>query len=159
MRNPRDVDHVVSKGILNPSLFPEIQQVAEVGRGSDLAPQVLAFLAERKLHVRNNFAKYLGLDSSDVHPDDITIVAFGGSDGAFRAMIGYMGYCGEMRRTGLWDIFTYVSRVFRMLLRNGDVIHRGGCQLGKYYRGLQGETLTEPPAFWVSHPRDTRFAR
>jgi phospholipase A2 len=63
------------------------------------------------MHVRDNFAKHLGLDPSEVHPDDIPIVAFGGSGGGFRAMIGYMGYCEEMRRAGLWDVLTYISGV------------------------------------------------
>lgn len=105
------VEHAISKDIHDASIFPEVQTIAEVRRGIALAPQEVAFLADRKLHVRDNFAKYMGLDSSEVHPDDIPIVAFGGSGGGFRAMIGYMGYCEEMRRAGLWDVLTYISGV------------------------------------------------
>ena len=109
--NAVKVEHVVSTDIHNPDLFPEIQQVAEVRRGLDLAPGELAFLAQRKLHVRENFAKYLGLSPGEVHPDDVPVVAFGGSGGGFRAMLAYIGYCEEMRQAGLWDILTYVSGV------------------------------------------------
>ena len=111
LKNAITVEHLVSKDITNAVLFPEIQNVAEVRSGLDLAPQELAFLAARKLVVRDNFAKYLGLHEAEVHPDDIPIVAFGGSGGGFRAMIGYIGYCDEMKRAGLWDILTYVSGV------------------------------------------------
>ena len=111
IKNAIKVEHAISADISNPTLFPEIQQVAEVRRGLGLAPQEHAFLAQRKLHVRDNFAKYLGVSPSEVHPDDIPVVAFGGSGGGFRAMIGYVGYCEEMRRAGLWDILTYVSGV------------------------------------------------
>jgi phospholipase A2 len=111
IKNAVKVEHVVSADIHNPELFPEIRNVAEVRQGLDLAPQEVAFLQQRKVHVREHFAEYLGLDPEEVHPDDVPTVAFGGSGGGFRAMIAYMGYCEEMRRAGLWDILTYLSGV------------------------------------------------
>ncbi|KAH8700100.1 putative cytosolic phospholipase A2 [Talaromyces proteolyticus] len=91
--------------------YPEIERVAEIRHGLDLGGEEKAFLSKRKLHVRNNFAKYLGLDSEKVNPDDIPIVGFGGSGGGYRAMIGLVGYMLEMKKSGLWDLVTYVSGV------------------------------------------------
>lgn len=57
---------MISADIQNATLFPDIHQIAEVRRGLDLAPQELAFLAQRKLHVRDNFGKHMGVDPSEV---------------------------------------------------------------------------------------------
>jgi phospholipase A2 len=91
--------------------YSEIMKVAEVRRGLHLALEERRFRTIRKVHVRNSFAKYLGLDPEQVHPDDVLIVGFGGSGGGFRAMIGALGYAQEMKSTGLWDLFTYVAGV------------------------------------------------
>lgn len=80
-------------------------------RGLDLSPGETAFLAARKVHVRNNFAKYLGLDPAQVHPDDVPIIGFGSSGGGYRAMIGCLSYSEEMKRVGLWDLLTYFAGV------------------------------------------------
>jgi phospholipase A2 len=93
------------------SRFPEVTRVAEVRKGLDLCPQEKSFLLRRREHVRNHFAQYLGLDPAEVHPDDVPTVAFGSSGGGFRAMIATMGYSEEMKRTGLWDLLTYVGGV------------------------------------------------
>ncbi|KAH7148217.1 putative cytosolic phospholipase A2 [Dactylonectria macrodidyma] len=95
----------------NPMMYPEIQKVATVRRGLDLCPDELAFVRKRKELVRLAFANYLGLLLDEVHPDDVPIVAFGGSGGGFRAMIGCLGYCAEMKKSGLWDCISYVAGV------------------------------------------------
>lgn len=91
--------------------FPEVAHVAEVRRGLGLCSSEQRFLIDRKARVREAFAKYLGLNLADVHPDDIPVVGFGGSGGGFRAMIAVLGYSEEMKRTGLWDVLTYVAGV------------------------------------------------
>jgi phospholipase A2 len=91
--------------------YPEIKKVAEVRKGLDLALEERRFRAMRKVHVRNSFAKYLGLDPAQVRPDDVPIVGFGGSGGGFRAMIDVLGYVQEMKSAGLWGLFTYVANV------------------------------------------------
>ncbi len=101
----------VKKEISDPTIFPEVEKVAEVRRGIELCPEEQAFLAKRKVKTREAFARYLGLELESVHPDDVPTVSFGGSGGGFRAMIGTLGYCEEMRRAGLWDCLTYVSGV------------------------------------------------
>ncbi|KXT12457.1 hypothetical protein AC579_7358 [Pseudocercospora musae] len=101
----------VKHDIQNPKLFPEIERIAHVRRGIDLCPEELAFLAKRKARCRDAFAKYIGVDPVDVNAEDVPTVSFGGSGGGFRAMIGTLGYCEEMKQTGLWDCLTYVAGV------------------------------------------------
>ncbi|KAF8851062.1 putative cytosolic phospholipase A2 [Acephala macrosclerotiorum] len=91
--------------------YPEVAHIAEVRRGLNLCSSERRFLADRNLRVRTAFAKYLGLNPEDVHPDDIPIVGFGGSGGGFRALIAMLGYSEEMKRSGLWDVLTYVAGV------------------------------------------------
>lgn len=105
------LDTRVKKEISDPKLFPEVDNVATVRRGLDLCPEEQAFLAKRKFAAHQSFAKYLGVRSEDVHPEDVPTVSFGGSGGGFRAMIGCLGYCREMEHAGLWDCLSYVSGV------------------------------------------------
>lgn len=111
IKNFIHVERKVKEDMVDVRCFPEIMKVAEVRRGLDLGLEERRFLQMRKVHVRNRFAKYLGLDPAEVHPDDVPTVGFGGSGGGFRAMIGVLGYAQEMKRTGLWDLFTYVAGV------------------------------------------------
>ena len=97
--------------INDPKVFTEVERVAKVRRGLGLCAEERSFLAKRKVHARDHFARYLGLRAEDVHPDDVPTVSFGGSGGGFRAMIGVLGYCEEMKRAGLWDCLTYVAGV------------------------------------------------
>jgi phospholipase A2 len=101
----------VKREIQDPAIFPEVQQVARVRRGLELCDQEISFLAKRKLHVRDAFAQYLGLNPDEIHPDDVPTVSFGGSGGGFRAMIGCLAYCDAFKQAGLWDCLTYVSGV------------------------------------------------
>ncbi|KAK5114850.1 hypothetical protein LTR62_002007 [Meristemomyces frigidus] len=101
----------VAREMQDPKLFPEIERVAHVRRGVELCPEELTFLDRRKVRARDNLARYLGLQPEDVDPRDVPTVAFGGSGGGFRAMIGCLGYCRQMQHAGLWDCLTYVSGV------------------------------------------------
>ncbi|KAK0918018.1 hypothetical protein LTR91_022094 [Friedmanniomyces endolithicus] len=101
----------VKKEMHDSHLFPEVDKVAHVRRGLDLCPEEQAFLAKRKVRARDNFAKYIGVSPEEVDARDVPTVAFGGSGGGFRAMIGCLGYGRQMQHTGLWDCLTYVSGV------------------------------------------------
>lgn len=110
----RDVfttESLIHKDIRDASRHPEIEKIAHVRRGLELGPDENAYLGKRKLYIRDHFAKYLGLDAEQVHPDDIPIIGFGGSGGGYRAMIGFVGYMVEMKKAGLWDSLTYVAGV------------------------------------------------
>jgi phospholipase A2 len=105
------IEASVKKDLHDPSRYPEVEHVAEVRRGIGLSVEEREYLSDRKWHVRDAFARYMGLDPNNVHPDDVPIVGFGGSGGGFRAMLGYLGYGDEMKKSGLWDIITYVAGV------------------------------------------------
>ena len=105
------VEATVTKDIQDVKKYPEVGHVAEVRRGLELSPAEAKFRAERREVTRMAFCKYLDLDPAGVHPDDVPLVAFGGSGGGYRAMIGVLGYCQEMNTTGLWDLLNYVSGV------------------------------------------------
>ncbi|KAK5675126.1 hypothetical protein LTS10_012200 [Elasticomyces elasticus] len=101
----------IKKEMHDAKLFPEVERVAEVRRGLELCPEEQAFLIARKVRARDNFARYIGLKPEDVDPRDVPTIAFGGSGGGFRTMIGCLGYGRQMQHAGLWDCLTYVSGV------------------------------------------------
>jgi phospholipase A2 len=105
------VEGFVKKDLHDPAIYPEVEQVAEVRKGIDLSLEEKEYLTDRKWFVRNAFARYMGLDPNDIHPDDVPVVAFGGSGGGFRAMLGFLGYADQMKESGLWDVLTYVAGV------------------------------------------------
>ena len=105
------VEQRITEGLHDPNRFPEVARVAEVRRGLDLCPDEQRFVKARKTRMRDAFAKYLGLNPADVEPDDVPIVAFGGSGGGYRAMLGVLGYADEMKKAGLWDMLMYVAGV------------------------------------------------
>lgn len=105
------VEAAVTKDLLDVKRYPEVARIAEVRRGDDLCPEENEFLLARKEVVRQAFAEYLELDPASVHPDDVPVIGFGGSGGGLRAMIGVLGYCEEMKKTSLWNVFTYVAGV------------------------------------------------
>lgn len=105
------LDSQLTRDLDDPTRFPEITQQATVRRGLDLCPEELTYLAVRKARVREQFARYMGVAPSDVHPDDVPTVALGGSGGGYRAMLALLGYSLAMRDAGLWDLLTYIAGV------------------------------------------------
>lgn len=105
------VEAKITKELKDVTRHPEVAKIGTVRRGYELSPEETAFREMRKVKVRDAFCRYLDLDPAEVHVDDVPIVAFGGSGGGYRAMIGVLGYCDEMKRSGLWDLLTYVTGV------------------------------------------------
>lgn len=101
----------LTKELDDPSRFPEIARQAVVRKGLSLCPEETAYLAARRARIRDHFAKYMGLDAAQVHPDDIPTVTFGGSGGGYRAMLAFLGYSLAMKEAGMWDLLTYVAGV------------------------------------------------
>lgn len=111
LKTALEVEGSITKDLKDVSKFPEVAHVAEVRRGAEISPSEKAFVYDRKIHARNAFAKYMNLDPNSVHPEDVPTIGFGGSGGGFRAMLGCAAYCEELKRTGIWDLLTYVSGV------------------------------------------------
>lgn len=105
------IESIVKKDIQDPNKYPEVAHQAHVRQGSDICSEEKEYLMERKDCVRDAFARYMSLDPTAVHPDDVPIVSFGGSGGGYRAMIAVLGYSEAMKRSGLWDLLTYIAGV------------------------------------------------
>ncbi len=101
----------INKDLYDETLFPEVARQATIRRGLELCPEELTYVAARKARIRDAFARYMGWDPSQVHPDDVPIVAFGGSGGGYRAMLAMLGYSLAMKQAGLWDLLCYVAGV------------------------------------------------
>lgn len=105
------VEAAITRDLHDVDKHPEVAKVAVVRRGVDLSPEELSFRQFRKVKARDAFCQYLGLDPQEVHVDDVPVVAFGGSGGGYRAMIAMLGYGEAMKRSGMWDVLTYVAGV------------------------------------------------
>ncbi|KAF9979840.1 hypothetical protein BGZ65_005931, partial [Modicella reniformis] len=90
---------------------PEIQLDATVRQGNEICPQEMAFQAARKKKMKKAFAKFIGVKESEVHEDDIPVVALAGSGGGYRAMISSLGYMTAAKKAGLFDCTMYVAGV------------------------------------------------
>jgi cytosolic phospholipase A2 len=105
------VQSQLTRDLLDSSKFPEVGRQAEVRRGPGLCDQEQAYIQARQARAKDAFAKYIGVDPSQVHPDDVPVVAFGGSGGGYRAMLALLGYSQAMKEAGLWDLLSYISGV------------------------------------------------
>ncbi|KAG9070324.1 hypothetical protein KI688_009661 [Linnemannia hyalina] len=90
---------------------PEIQLDASVRQGNDLCPQELAFQVARRKKMKKAFAKFIGVKESDIHENDIPVVALAGSGGGYRAMISSLGYMTAAKKAGLFDCTMYMAGV------------------------------------------------
>ncbi|TQV96606.1 hypothetical protein V2A60_003008 [Cordyceps javanica] len=95
----------------DPSVNPEIRYKAEVRVSGDLCPDEKEFLARRKKKTRAALAKYLEIDESDIHPDDIPTIAMCGSGGGLRALVAGTGSLLAASEDGLFDCATYTAGV------------------------------------------------
>lgn len=101
----------LTKELDDPSRFPEIARQAVVRNGLGLCSEEAAYLAARRMKARDHFARCMGVNAAQVHPDDIPTVSFGGSGGGYRAMLAFLGYSLAMKKAGVWDLLTYVAGV------------------------------------------------
>ncbi|KAF0539673.1 FabD/lysophospholipase-like protein [Gigaspora margarita] len=103
------MDEIINAKIKDVKHHPELEWEATVRKSNELCDDEKKFVQDRKNYIREAFAKYIGVDVSEVHPDDIPTIAFMGSGGGFRAMIVVTAYFAAMKDSGLYDCGTYVS--------------------------------------------------
>ncbi|CAG8591165.1 4276_t:CDS:10, partial [Diversispora eburnea] len=98
-----DLDDRIIEKLKDTSLYPELEWDATVRNNNDLSKEEIKFIHDRKLFIREAFAKYMGVDVSEIHVDDIPVIAFIGSGGGYRAMISFTA----VQESGLYDCGVY----------------------------------------------------
>lgn len=110
----------VKRDLSDASLYPELQKDAELRRNNELSQEEKNFLQARKEFIVSSGAlhRFLLLEEDEkIHPDDVPIIALGGSGGGYRACLGFLAYIEEMQNkdqsgaAGLWDLCAYVAGV------------------------------------------------
>ncbi|RPA94172.1 FabD/lysophospholipase-like protein [Choiromyces venosus 120613-1] len=95
----------------DPTVNPEVGKDAHVRLGTDLCEDEQCFLASRKAFTKRGLAKYLDIPESEIHDDDVPIIATTGSGGGLRAMIAGTGYYQALTEAGLYNCTTYTAGV------------------------------------------------
>ncbi|CAG8566811.1 13306_t:CDS:2 [Cetraspora pellucida] len=95
----------------DPHLYPELNWDATVRKSNDLCEDEKKFVHDRKLYICEAFARYVGVEVDEIHPDDIPIIALTGSGGGIRSMICATSYFYAAQESGLYDCGIYVSGV------------------------------------------------
>ncbi|RHZ76965.1 hypothetical protein Glove_187g76 [Diversispora epigaea] len=103
----KDLNDIVLPRLTDTTLYPELEWDATVRASIDICEQELKFIKDRRPIVRESFAKYVGVDVSEIDEEDIPVMAFMGSGGGFRAMIGVAAYFSAMKESGLYDCGMY----------------------------------------------------
>ncbi|RHZ58612.1 hypothetical protein Glove_372g46 [Diversispora epigaea] len=104
-----DLDDKVIEKLNDTTLYPELEWDATVRNNNDLSEEEVKFIHDRKLFIREAFAKYVGVDVSEIHVDDIPVIAFMGSGGGYRAMIGFTAYLRALQESELYDCGVYIT--------------------------------------------------
>ncbi|CAG8592187.1 3462_t:CDS:2 [Diversispora eburnea] len=104
-----DLDDRVIEKLKDTTLYPELEWDATVRISNDLCEEEKKFIHDRKLFIREAFAKYVGVDVSEIHVDDIPVITFMGSGGGFRAMIAVTAYLKALQDSGLYDCGVYLT--------------------------------------------------
>ncbi|KAK0532205.1 hypothetical protein OC834_002692 [Tilletia horrida] len=126
----------VTLDLTDASRHPELTRDAYLRRNNALSPEETAFIAARKQHILTSGAlkRFLRLpDDEEIHPDDIPVVAVGGSGGGYRACLGYLSLIEVLQdeADGLWDLVFYAAGV------------SGSCwSLGALYSIAQGNAAS-----------------
>ncbi|KAH8652079.1 acyl transferase/acyl hydrolase/lysophospholipase [Xylariales sp. PMI_506] len=96
--------------------YPELRWDATVRRSSALHPDEQRFIQLRRTKIASkedgSLQKFLGLPADEkIDPQDVPLVALGGSGGGYRAMYGFAGFISAAKALGLWDCLTWVAGV------------------------------------------------
>lgn len=112
----------------DPEINPEIIWDADVRISNDLCAEEEYFLQQRKPKVAKALARYLDLPESEVHPDDVPVIAMCGSGGGLRALVAGTSSHLSAQEAGLFDCTTYTAGV------------SGSCWLQTLYYSSIGRT-------------------
>ncbi|RUP47452.1 hypothetical protein BC936DRAFT_145719 [Jimgerdemannia flammicorona] len=122
------LDETVKNDLVNAEKNPEIQWTARLRSDNSLSEDEQKFLKARKAHIREAFAKYVGVDVSEVHEDDIPVIAAAGSEkypsvkqrnwdrlhhdlSSLLSNVFIAAYLAGADKSGLFDCLTYIAGV------------------------------------------------
>lgn len=112
----------------DPQVNPEIVWDANVRISNDLCTEEVQFLEKRKVQTAKALARYLDVPESEVHPEDVPIIAMCGSGGGLRALVAGTSSYFSAQQAGLFDCVTYTAGV------------SGSCWLQTLYYSSIGQT-------------------
>jgi phospholipase A2 len=112
----------------DPEINPEIVWDARVRISNDLCVEEKEFLAKRKPNIAKALARYIGVPESEIHPDDVPVIAMCGSGGGLRALVAGTSSYFSAQQAGLFDCATYTAGV------------SGSCWLQALYYSSIGQT-------------------
>jgi phospholipase A2 len=112
----------------DPQINPEIVWDASVRISNDLCLEERQYLQKRKPNIAKALARYLDVPESEVHPDDVPVIAMCGSGGGLRAMVAGTSSYLSAQQDGLFDCATYTAGV------------SGSCWLQTLYYSSIGQT-------------------
>ncbi|KAE8445076.1 hypothetical protein EG329_013791 [Mollisiaceae sp. DMI_Dod_QoI] len=96
--------------------YPELNWDATVRRSSSIHPEEQRFIGLRQHRISsegtNSLHCFLGLPEDEkVNPQDVPLIALGGSGGGYRAMYGFAAFMSASKKLGLWDCLTWTAGV------------------------------------------------
>lgn len=112
----------------DPQVNPEIVWDANVRISNDLCAEEVQYLEKRKVQTAKALARYLDVPESEVHPDDVPVIAMCGSGGGLRALVAGTSSYFSAQQAGLFDCATYTAGV------------SGSCWLQTLYYSSIGQT-------------------
>lgn len=128
---------------------PEILREARVRVGDTLCPEELAFRKKRQQHAVKALAAYLNIPESDIHPEDVPIIAMCGSGGGLRALVAGTGSYLAAQEAGLWDCVTYTAGVsgscWLQTLYHSSIARGNFNRLMNHLKNRLGVHLAFPP--------------
>ncbi|PYH91344.1 phospholipase A2 [Aspergillus ellipticus CBS 707.79] len=134
----------------DPDLNPEILRQAKVRVGDTLCKEELAYRHKRQRYATKALASYLDIPESDIHPDDVPIIAMCGSGGGLRALVAGTGSYLAAQEAGLWDCVTYTAGVsgscWLQTLYHSSITGRNFHKQVDHLKNRLGIHLAFPPA-------------
>lgn len=110
------IKHLVRRDDNDLRTYPELNLDAFVRRSCSLHRDEQLFIHARRHRISCRGNKHLhsllGLAEDEVvNPQDVPLIALGGSGGGYRAMYGFAAFISVAKKTGLWDILTWTAGV------------------------------------------------
>lgn len=110
------IKHLLRRDDNDLKTYPEVNLDASVRRSCSLHQDEQMFIRARRHRISCQGNKHLhsllGLAEDEVvDPQDVPLIALGGSGGGYRAMYGFAAFISGAKKMGLWDCLTWTAGV------------------------------------------------